>query len=216
MKKEYIINNLYDFKKNNSKYFNALIFILEKYKDDYYKHHDFTLKYRDLFRILSEREREPKSATPEEYEEMEKDAYALKSFDLDAFEEFSGIIKKYVDMQGIGYNAFIKCIIEVAELVPCNVVLTSDYCKNCTRYLKDCNNLISEKEKDYLFIKYGKPKSDHVVTDCLVYLYEKGYETPVDFCLKNCPKFKECSSGNPGLDEFTLMKLVRENNINRK
>lgn len=57
---------------------------------------------------MSEREREPESATPEEYRDMKEDAYALKSFNPDAFEEFSGIIKKYVDMEGIGYNKFIE------------------------------------------------------------------------------------------------------------
>ncbi|MGF7396676.1 hypothetical protein EDC21_104183 [Thermohydrogenium kirishiense] len=109
-----VINNLCEFKENYPEFYDSLMQLVEKYKDSYYKNKGFSLRYRDLFRILSQREREP-WVLPGEYDKMKQDVYMLKIKDPEVFEKFSLLIKKYVvyDENGIGYSSFISCMYEV-------------------------------------------------------------------------------------------------------
>lgn len=109
-----VINNLCEFKENYPEFYDSLMQLIKKYKDSYYENKGFSLRYRDLFRILSQREREP-WVLPGEYDKMKQDVYMLKIKDPEIFEKFSLLIKKYVvyDEHGIGYSRFISCMYEV-------------------------------------------------------------------------------------------------------
>ncbi|SFE32707.1 hypothetical protein SAMN04324257_01337 [Thermoanaerobacter thermohydrosulfuricus] len=111
-----VTNNLYEFSMKFPEFFEELMSLVEKYEDWYYVNKGFSLRYRDLFRILSEREREP-WVLPEEYKNMKQDVYSLKLKDPEAFDKFSLLIKKYVvrEEHGIGYSRFVDCLHEAYE-----------------------------------------------------------------------------------------------------
>lgn len=88
-----VINNLCEFKEKYPEFYDSLMQLVEKYKDSYYENKGFSLRYRDLFRILSQREREP-WVRPGEYDKMKQDVYMLKIKDPEVFEKFSLLIKK--------------------------------------------------------------------------------------------------------------------------
>lgn len=106
-----VVKNIYDFAVKEPDFFEELTIIMDKYGD--WPYDIVKYEFRDLFRILSERERMPESSE-EEYSKMKDDVNLLRVKYPDAFNEFSLLIRKYVTYEdnAIGYNSFIRCINE--------------------------------------------------------------------------------------------------------
>ena len=115
-----MINNLYDFGITYPDFFEEVMVLIGKYED--WPYSGISLKYRDLFRLLSEREREPSISTKsymQEYENMKTDAYLLKVKDPEAFDKFALLIRKYVvrEENSIGYTTFVKCLYNANKII---------------------------------------------------------------------------------------------------
>jgi len=111
-----VIKNIYDFGVKEPDFLEELIIIMDKYGDWPFDRASY--EFRDLFRILSERERMPESSE-EIYSKMKEDVNSLKIKYPDAFNKFSLLIRKYVTYEdnAIGYTSFIRCINEANKLL---------------------------------------------------------------------------------------------------
>lgn len=123
-----MIKNIYDFGVKEPDFLEELIIIMDKYGDWPFDRASY--EFRDLFRILSERERMPESSE-EIYNKMKEDVNLFRIKYPDAFNNFSLLIRKYVTYEdnAIGYTSFIRCINEANKLL-------------CRKYKKLVNNII--------------------------------------------------------------------------
>ncbi|MDI6602308.1 MAG: hypothetical protein QME46_11135, partial [Thermoanaerobacteraceae bacterium] len=111
-----VINNIYDFGLKYPDFFDRIVFLAKKYDEQ--PHYGRNPKHTDLFRILSEREREP-NVSEMEYIEMKEEVHSLKLKYPEAFDEFKWLIRKYAVMgeNGIGYKSFVPCPFEADERI---------------------------------------------------------------------------------------------------
>ncbi|SDF79621.1 hypothetical protein SAMN04244560_01249 [Thermoanaerobacter thermohydrosulfuricus] len=114
-----VINNIYSFWIEYPEFFEDVLAVTKKYENDRFKLSGYSLNYRNLYRILSEREREPEYISLEEYERMQLDVYNLRIKDPEAFDKFSRLIRKYVvfEEHGLNYSDFVKCLYKANEWI---------------------------------------------------------------------------------------------------
>ncbi|NLY44034.1 MAG: AAA family ATPase [Clostridiaceae bacterium] len=95
------------FRENNKEFFGELMFLLHKYRDYYFNKKRFSLNYRCLFRIITDRTREGDTDNIL-YNQMKEDVEKIRNKYEYIFNDFSAIVKRHVDMDGNGYNMLVR------------------------------------------------------------------------------------------------------------
>lgn len=96
-----------EFRDKNKEFYGELMFLFHKYINYYFYVKRFSLVYRCLFRIVTDRVRE-EDVNQKQYNSMKEDVEKIRDKYEDIFDEFSTIVKRHVDMDGIGYNILLR------------------------------------------------------------------------------------------------------------
>lgn len=111
-----------EFRDKNKEFYGELMFLLNKYSNYYFRKKRFSLNYRCLFRIISDRVREEDTSN-RLYDLMNKDIEKIQSEHENAFEDFSALVRLHVDWESNGYNLLarimygesIECILQETD-----------------------------------------------------------------------------------------------------
>jgi len=96
-----------EFRDKNKECYGELIFLLHKYRNYYFHKKRFSLNYRCLFRIITDRLRE-EDINNKLYNPMKEDVERIRSKYEDTFDDFTTLVKRHVDMESIGYNVLAR------------------------------------------------------------------------------------------------------------
>ena len=96
-----------EFRDKNKECYGELIFLLHKYRNYYFHKKRFSLNYRCLFRIITDRLRE-EDINNKLYNPMKEDVERIRSKYEDTFDDFSTLVKRHVDMESSGYNVLAR------------------------------------------------------------------------------------------------------------
>lgn len=111
-------HDLISLKLGNEEFFKELITVLNKYSDWRFRKGDVSYKYKDFFRIVTERQRSAISVDEDIYTEMQKDSTDLKNKYFKAYNSLKSLLLKYTYMwSGFGYTTFVHTIFDVSLIV---------------------------------------------------------------------------------------------------
>jgi len=111
-----------ELREKNKEFYGELMLLFHKYINYYFVIKRFSLSYRSLFRIITDRVRE-EDLYQKQYNSMKNDVAIIRRKYGDIFDNFSAIVKRHVDMYGIGYNMLLRLM--YGESIECILKETS-------------------------------------------------------------------------------------------
>jgi hypothetical protein len=107
--------SLISLKFGNEEFFKELITVLNKYSDWRFRKGVVSYKYKDFFRIVTERERSTISVDEDIYTEMQKDSAYLENKYFKDYNSLKSILLEHTYMwSGFGYTTFVHTLFDVS------------------------------------------------------------------------------------------------------
>lgn len=96
-----------EFRENHKDCYGVLMFLLQKYNNNYFNENKFSLHYRHLFRIIANRVQE-EDVNTRLFTSMNEDVKKIQDIYGDVFDTFSTLVRRHVDRSNVGYNALAR------------------------------------------------------------------------------------------------------------